>query len=147
MRAIIQRSKHASVSVDNKIVGELDHGVVVLLGVTHEDGNDDIQYIVNKLVHLRIFNDEDGKMNLSLKDVNGSVLSISQFTLYADTSKGRRPNYLQAAKPEVADELYNRFNKKIVDEGIHVETGQFGEMMDVRFTNDGPVTIILDSKD
>jgi len=146
MRVVIQRSKNASVSVEDKIVGEIDYGFVALVGVTHEDNEEDVDYIVNKLIHLRIFEDEEGKMNLSLKDINGSVLSISQFTLYADTRKGRRPNFMQAAQPDKAEELYNLFNAKLKQEGIHTQTGMFGYMMNIQLTNSGPVTLQIDSK-
>ncbi|GEN31001.1 D-tyrosyl-tRNA(Tyr) deacylase [Cerasibacillus quisquiliarum] len=145
MRAVIQRAKDATVTVEGTTIGQINHGLVVLLGITHDDTVEDIQYLVNKIVHLRIFEDENEKMNLSLKDVQGGVLSISQFTLYADTKKGRRPSFVKAAKPDVAASLYDSFNQLLKDEGIHVETGQFGAMMDVRFTNVGPVTIIIDS--
>lgn len=147
MRAIIQRARDARVTVKDDIVGEIDNGFVVLIGVTHDDTVEDAQYLVNKMVNLRVFEDEQEKMNLSLKDVNGEILSISQFTLYGDTRKGRRPNFMQAAKPEQAIELYGKFNQMLREEGIKVETGRFGAMMDVTLTNVGPVTLILDSKD
>ncbi|GAA0601716.1 D-tyrosyl-tRNA(Tyr) deacylase [Virgibacillus siamensis] len=147
MKAVVQLANHANVSVEDKLTGSIDFGFVVLLGVTHDDTEADAQYLVNKLVHLRIFADENGKMNRSLKDVNGDVLSISQFTLFADTRKGRRPSFVQAAKPDQALELYNYFNQQIEEQGIHVETGEFGEMMGVQLTNEGPVTIILDSNE
>lgn len=147
MKVVIQRARDASVAVKEEVVGEIDNGLVILLGVTHEDTIEDVLYIVNKIVHLRIFEDENEKMNISLKDVNGSVLSISQFTLYGDTKKGRRPNFMQAASPVHAKEMYEQFNVQLKEHGIHVETGIFGEMMDVQFTNVGPVTLILDSKD
>ena len=147
MKAVIQRAKSASVTVDNQIIGEIDYGFVVLLGITHEDTMKDVEYIVNKIIHLRVFEDENQKMNLSLKDVDGSILSISQFTLYGDTRKGRRPSFIKAAKPEHAKTLYEAFNQKIESEEINMETGQFGAMMDVQFTNEGPVTLIIDSKD
>lgn len=147
MKAVIQRAKDASVTVNGSTAGAIDHGLVVLLGVTHDDTEKDADYLVNKLVHLRIFDDEHGKMNQSLKDVSGKVLSISQFTLYADTRKGRRPNYLNAAKPEQANGLYQYVNQQIEQHDIQVETGEFGEMMQVNLTNSGPVTIILDSDD
>ncbi|MDY0408558.1 D-aminoacyl-tRNA deacylase [Virgibacillus soli] len=147
MKVVIQRAKDASVRVAGETIGKIDNGLVVLLGVTHDDTIDDVNYIVNKIVNLRIFEDENNKMNLSLKDVKGSILSISQFTLYADTRKGRRPSFVQAAPPNIADELYRTFNELLANENIHVETGQFGAMMDVSFTNVGPVTIIVDSKD
>jgi D-aminoacyl-tRNA deacylase len=145
MRAVVQRAKDASVTVNNEVVGEISNGFVVLLGVTHEDTLEDAKYLVNKIVNLRVFEDENEKMNLSLKDVNGDILSISQFTLYGDTRKGRRPNFMQAAKPDMAKELYEMFNTQLKEAGIIVETGAFGEMMDVTFTNAGPVTIILES--
>lgn len=147
MKAVIQLANNATVSVAGDITSKIDFGFVVLLGVTHDDTEADAQYLVNKLVHLRIFADADGKMNKSLQDVKGDVLSISQFTLFADTKKGRRPSFVQAAKPDHALELYNYFNRLIEEQGIHVETGEFGEMMDVQLTNQGPVTIILDSND
>ncbi|TXL68069.1 D-tyrosyl-tRNA(Tyr) deacylase [Cerasibacillus terrae] len=147
MRAVIQRANHASVTVSNEVIGKVDEGLVILLGVTHDDSMQDVEYLVQKIANLRIFEDEEGKMNLSIKDINGSVLSISQFTLYADTRKGRRPSFVKAAKPDYANELYEKFNQLLKDEGLHVETGQFGAMMDVRFTNVGPVTIIIDSND
>ncbi|SET77740.1 D-tyrosyl-tRNA(Tyr) deacylase [Oceanobacillus limi] len=147
MKAVVQRAKNASVTVDDQVVGKIDHGFVVLLGVTHDDNLEDASYIAKKLVNLRVFEDENEKMNLSLKDVEGGILSISQFTLYADTRKGRRPNFLQAAKPDVAYNLYEQFNQLLVNEGVHVETGEFGAMMDVQLTNDGPVTLIIDSND
>ncbi|MDY0405483.1 D-aminoacyl-tRNA deacylase [Virgibacillus sp. 179-BFC.A HS] len=147
MKAVIQRVKNASVTVAGETIGQIENGMVVLLGVTHDDAEEDATYIVNKLTNLRIFSDEEDRMNHSLKDVQGSVLSISQFTLYADTKKGRRPSFVNAAKPEKAKQLYELFNKLLETEGIHVETGRFGAMMDVALTNDGPVTIIIDSKD
>lgn len=147
MRVILQRAKDAKVIVNNEIVGKIDYGFMLLVGVTHEDNDKDVQYLVDKIVNLRIFEDLEGKMNLSLIDIGGSVLSISQFTLYADTKKGRRPNFLKAAKPEEANKLYESFNDSIREKGIKVETGIFGEMMDVDFINNGPVTIILDSHD
>ncbi|WP_337019390.1 D-aminoacyl-tRNA deacylase [Oceanobacillus massiliensis] len=147
MKAVIQRAKNADVQVEEETVGEINDGFVVLLGVTHEDTIDDVEYLVNKIVHLRVFEDASGKMNLSLKEVNGQVLSISQFTLYGDTRKGRRPNFMQAAKPEAAKQLYEIFNRQLREQGITVETGEFGAMMDVTFTNAGPVTLIVDSKE
>lgn len=147
MKAVIQRAKAASVTVRKQTTGRIDHGLVVLLGVTHDDTTEDVDYLVNKIVNLRIFEDENGKMNRSLIDVKGAILSISQFTLYADTKKGRRPNFLQAAKPDYAYELYQYFNQRVKQHNVPVETGQFGEMMDVRLTNAGPVTLIIDSKD
>ncbi|MBP1947642.1 D-aminoacyl-tRNA deacylase [Virgibacillus litoralis] len=147
MKAVIQRANNASVSVAEDVIGEIDNGFVVLLGVTHEDTEEDAVYLVNKLVNLRVFEDENEKMNLSLKDVSGQVLSISQFTLFADTRKGRRPNFLHAAKPDHANKLYQHFNQLVQQQGVRVETGEFGEMMNIKLTNQGPVTVILDSKD
>lgn len=147
MKAVIQRAINASVSVDNEVIGKIDHGLVVLLGVTHDDTIEDATYLVNKIIHLRIFEDENEKMNKSLKDVSGSILSISQFTLYADTRKGRRPSFVKAASPEQANTLYRTFNELLSEQEIHVETGQFGAMMDIQLTNSGPVTIVIDSKD
>src|SRR5690625_1554160 len=147
MKAVIQRAKAASVTVRKQTTGRIDHGLVVLLGVTHDDTTEDVDYLVNKIVNLRIFEDENGKMNRSLIDVKGAILSISQFTLYADTSRGRRPSFVDAAKPDQALDLYERFNKRIEEEGVHVETGEFGQMMNVSLVNHGPTTIIIDSKD
>lgn len=145
MRVVLQRAKNARVIVNEEVIGEIDHGLVLLVGITHDDTIDDLKYMVNKLINLRIFEDDGGKMNLSLKEVSGSILSISQFTLYGDTRKGRRPNFMQAARPEQAMELYESFNQLIRDEGIHVETGEFGAMMQVELTNDGPVTLMIDT--
>lgn len=147
MKAVIQRAKDATVTIDGKVRGEIDYGIVVLLGVTHEDKEEDIDYIANKIVNMRIFEDENDKMNLSLLDVGGSILSISQFTLYGDTRKGRRPSFVHAAKPEQANKLYEKFNEVLRSKGVQVETGEFGAMMDVRLTNAGPVTLVIDSKD
>ncbi|WP_269412105.1 D-aminoacyl-tRNA deacylase [Lentibacillus daqui] len=147
MKAVVQLAHRASVSVNREIIGEIKEGLVVFLGVTHGDTKADAEYLVRKIVHMRIFEDEDGKMNKSLKDVSGGLLSISQFTLYGDTRKGRRPNFMQAAKPDQANELYHYFNELAGAEGVLVATGQFGAMMDVSFTNPGPVTMIIDSKD
>ncbi|GEM03770.1 D-aminoacyl-tRNA deacylase [Halolactibacillus miurensis] len=147
MRVVLQRSKEAKVVVDGKVTGQIDFGLVLLVGVTQDDSVDDVDYLVKKIPHLRIFEDEAGKMNHSLMDVGGSILSISQFTLYGDTRKGRRPNFMAAAKPTQAEELYNQFNQQLMDAGVHVETGVFGEMMDVSLTNDGPVTLIVDTDD
>ncbi|WP_368644796.1 D-aminoacyl-tRNA deacylase [Alkalibacterium putridalgicola] len=146
MRAVIQRAKEARVRVENEVVGEITHGLVVLLGVEDADTQEDIAYLVRKISKLRIFEDDEEKMNLSVQDVKGDILSISQFTLHADTRKGNRPSFTGAAKPEHADELYKQFNAELADEGIHVETGKFGAHMEIDFINDGPVTILIDSK-
>lgn len=147
MRLVVQRVTNASVKVEEEITGAIDEGYMVLVGVTHEDTEEDVLYLAEKLAHLRIFEDENGKMNRSLLDIKGSVLSVSQFTLYGDTRKGRRPNFMKAAKPDVANSLYECFNKTLREKGIHVETGRFGAMMDVSLTNSGPVTILMDSKE
>ncbi len=146
MRVVLQRSKAAKVVVAGEIVGEIERGLVLLVGVTHGDTAEDAMYLAEKIVNLRIFEDENGKMNHSLLDVGGSILSVSQFTLYGDCRKGRRPNFMDAARPEEANILYEQFNDELRKRGVHTETGQFGAMMDVQFTNDGPVTLILESK-
>ncbi|WP_258831590.1 D-aminoacyl-tRNA deacylase [Peribacillus frigoritolerans] len=146
MRVVLQRSKAAKVVVADQIIGQIDSGLVLLVGVTHGDTIDDAAYLAEKIVNLRIFEDENEKMNHSLLDVGGSILSVSQFTLYGDCRKGRRPNFMDAARPEEANELYEAFNEELRKKGIHTETGQFGAMMDVQLTNDGPVTLILESK-
>ncbi|MEJ9211982.1 D-aminoacyl-tRNA deacylase [Bacillus smithii] len=146
MRVVLQRSKEASVEVDGKTVGQISSGFVLLVGITHEDTEEDAAYLAEKIAGLRVFEDDKGKMNLSILDVNGEILSISQFTLYGDTRKGRRPNFMNAAKPSHAEPLYDRFNELLRDKGVHVETGRFGAMMDVKLVNDGPVTLILESK-
>ncbi|MBD3860463.1 D-tyrosyl-tRNA(Tyr) deacylase [Bacillus sp. 28A-2] len=147
MRLVVQRVTSASVKVGEEVTGAINEGYMVLVGVTHEDTEEDVLYLAEKLAHLRIFEDENGKMNRSLLDVKGSVLSVSQFTLYGDTRKGRRPNFMKAAKPDVANSLYECFNETLREKGIHVETGRFGAMMDVSLTNSGPVTIWMDSKE
>ena len=147
MRIIVQKVAHSNVVIDNKTNGEINKGFMVLVGFTHDDTTAIIDKMVDKMINLRIFEDENGKLNLSLKDVNGSILSISQFTLYADCKKGRRPSFIDAAKPDIAIPLYDYFNQKIKESDIHVETGIFGADMKVTLLNDGPVTIILDSKD
>lgn len=147
MRLVVQRVTSASVKVEEEITGTINEGYMVLVGVTHEDTEEDVHYLAEKLTHLRIFEDENGKMNHSLLDVKGSVLSVSQFTLYGDTRKGRRPNFMKAAKPDMANSLYECFNETLREKGIHVETGRFGAMMDVSLTNSGPVTMLMDSKE
>ena len=146
MRIVVQRSKNASVTVNEKVIGEIEKGLVLLVGVTHDATIDDANYLADKIVNLRIFEDGNGKMNLSLLDVGGSILSISQFTLYGDCRKGRRPNFMAAAKPEQALNLYQYFNQVLSEKNVVVETGEFGAEMDVALINDGPVTLILDSK-
>ena len=147
MRVVIQKVKYSKVSVDEKIVGEISKGFMILLGVTHTDTEKEINWIANKIKDLRIFEDENNKMNLSLKDVNGEVLIISQFTLYANCIKGRRPGFTDAARPEMAESIYEKFIQKFKDFGIPTQCGIFGADMKVELLNDGPVTIILDSKD
>jgi len=146
MKVVIQRSKGANVKVNGEIVGKIESGLVLLVGITHSDTIADVNYIAEKIVNLRIFEDGEDKMNLSLLDVGGAILSISQFTLYGDCRKGRRPNFMEAAKPDYANELYEKFNECLKLKGVQVETGIFGAMMDVSLINDGPVTIILESK-
>ena len=145
MKVVIQRAKNARVEIDGKVNGKTDNGLVVLVGFTYGDTLEDIEYMVNKIVNLRIFDDENGVMNKSVLDVNGSILSISQFTLYADTKKGRRPSYVDALKGEESTKLYDLFNEKLREQ-IHTETGIFGADMQVTLTNDGPVTIIMESR-
>jgi len=144
MRIIVQRCTSASVTVDKKVVGKIEKGLMLLVGFTHTDNSSNIDYMVDKVINLRIFDDEDGVMNKSLLDIKGSILSISQFTLYADARKGRRPSYIEALSGDKATKLYDEFNKKIKDKNIHIETGIFGADMKVSLTNDGPVTIILE---
>ncbi|MFD2213841.1 D-aminoacyl-tRNA deacylase [Metabacillus endolithicus] len=146
MKVVVQRAKDAQVTVEGDVVGKIKTGVMVLVGITHDDTETDAEYLAEKIAHLRIFEDESGKMNYSLLDIEGEVLSVSQFTLYGDCRKGRRPNYMNAAKPDYANKLYEMFNQKLKEKGLHVETGTFGAMMDVQFTNDGPVTLIIESK-
>mgnify|MGYP001263634487 CR=1 FL=1 len=146
MKIVVQRSKQAHVAVDGKIVGQISSGLVVLVGVTHGDAEEDARYLADKVAGLRIFEDDQGKMNLSVRETGGSILSVSQFTLYGDASKGRRPNFMAAARPEQAEELYNRFNERLREHGLRVETGIFGAMMDVSLTNWGPVTLIIESR-
>ena len=146
MRVVVQRSKAASVTVAGEVTGQITNGLVLLVGVTHDDNEEDAAYLAEKIVNLRIFEDEAEKMNLSLQDVGGQILSVSQFTLYGDCRKGRRPNFMEAAKPEHAVKIYEAFNRMLREKGVHVETGRFGAMMDVALVNDGPVTLIVESK-
>lgn len=146
MRVILQRVTSSSVVIDGKCVGRSGLGYMLLVGFTHDDTEKDIDYMIDKIIHLRVFSDKDGNMNLSLEDVKGSILSISQFTLYADDRKGRRPSFIEAMRPEKATILYDLFNQKLKETGIPVETGIFGADMKVTLTNDGPVTICLESR-
>lgn len=143
MKIVVQRSLKSSVKVDNKVVGSIEHGLVLLVGFTYKDDIDIIDYMVDKVLNLRIFDDENGIMNKSLLDVGGDILSISQFTLYADSRKGRRPSYVNALNGEEAIKLYDIFNEKLRSH-VKVETGIFGAEMEVSITNDGPITIILE---
>ncbi|MDQ0254261.1 D-tyrosyl-tRNA(Tyr) deacylase [Evansella vedderi] len=147
MRVVVQRSLGAKVTVSGETVGEIDHGLVLLVGLTHDDTEKDVKFIAEKVANLRIFEDDNDKLNLSVKDAEGQILSISQFTLYGDCRKGRRPNFMNAAKPEQAEKLYNMFNEELRKQNLTVETGVFGEMMDVSFTNHGPVTLIVESNE
>ncbi|WP_368914700.1 D-aminoacyl-tRNA deacylase [Exiguobacterium acetylicum] len=146
MRIVLQRVKEASVTVDQKIIGQIKQGFLLLVGVTHEDTIDQVNWLADKIAGLRVFEDEEERMNRSLQDVDGRILSVSQFTLYGDVKKGRRPAFTEAAKPDVANELYEAFNERLRAQGLTVETGQFGAMMDIALINDGPVTLILEKE-
>lgn len=146
MRAVVQRVTNADVKIDGRVNGKIDDGLLVILGVGNGDTEEDMKYIADKIIKLRIFSDENDKMNLSLEDVGGSMLVISQFTLYGDCSHGRRPYFGNAMEPVSANEMYEKFVAYIREQGIHTETGEFGADMKVSLTNDGPVTIILESK-
>lgn len=146
MRVVVQRVTNADVKIDGRVNGKIDNGLLVLLGVGNGDTEEDMKYIADKIIKLRIFSDENDKMNLSLEDVGGSMLVISQFTLYGDCSHGRRPYFGNAMEPVSANEMYEKFVAYIRERGIHTETGEFGADMKVSLTNDGPVTIILESK-
>ena len=146
MRAVVQRVKKSSVKVDGEIVGAIQNGLNVLIGICKDDTLDDLKYIVDKVINLRIFHDDNDKMNLSVKDINGSILAISQFTLYGDCRKGRRPNFMNALGGNEAEKLYDKFIEMLRETGIEIATGVFGAHMDVEIQNDGPVTILLDSK-
>ncbi len=143
MKVVVQRVKSSTVKVDSQITGSIDQGLLLLVSFTHNDTIDNIKYMVNKITNLRIFDDSNGVMNLSVKDINGSILSVSQFTLYADCSKGNRPSYVNSMKAEDANKMYNIFNQELSKE-IKVETGIFQAEMEVNLINDGPVTIILE---
>lgn len=146
MRVVLQRSGAASVTVDGEITGAIERGYVLLVGITHTDTEEDVEYVAKKIANLRLWEDEDGKMNHSIQEVEGAILSVSQFTLYGDTRKGRRPSFIEAARPEQAEPLWELFNQKLQEQELHVETGVFGAMMDVSLVNDGPVTLIVESK-
>ncbi|MET3127913.1 D-tyrosyl-tRNA(Tyr) deacylase [Arcicella rosea] len=147
MIAVIQRVSEASVKIEDKIKGSIQKGFLILLGITHEDTLEDVEWLSKKIVGMRIFSDEEGKMNLDLKSVNGDILLISQFTLHASTKKGNRPSFIEAARPEIAIPLYEQMIKQLSkDLGKDIQTGEFGADMKVSLVNDGPVTIIIDSK-
>lgn len=146
MRVVVQRCKNAKVTVDDTVMGTIGEGLMLLVGVTHEDTEKDAKFLADKIAGLRIFEDDAGKMNFSVTDTGGAILSVSQFTLYGDCRKGRRPNFMGAAAPAEAEKLYDYFNQELRAGGLQVETGVFGAMMDVTLTNWGPVTLILDSQ-
>ena len=146
MRVVIQRSKKAEVAIEGMVVGAISKGLVLLVGINEEDTQEDVDYLVGKITKMRIFEDENEKMNLAITDVAGEILSISQFTLFADTKKGNRPSFIKAARPEQAIPLYEAFNQGLKEAGITVATGEFGADMQVSLINDGPVTIIIDSQ-
>ena len=147
MKAVIQRVSSASVTVEGKVKGEIQKGYLILLGIAADDSKEDIDWLANKICNLRIFSDEEGLMNLSIQEIDGDILLISQFTLHAKTKKGNRPSYVRAARPEIAIPLYNAFIKKLSDVlGKPVQTGEFGALMNVQLVNEGPVTIIIDTK-
>jgi D-tyrosyl-tRNA(Tyr) deacylase len=145
MKAVIQRVKQSSVTVNEKIVGQIQHGLLILLGVSRDDQESDADYLADKIANLSIFEDDAGKMNRSLLDVGGEALVVSQFTLFGDCRKGRRPSFIHAAPPEKANRLYEYFTRKLKDRSVAVQTGVFRAMMDVALVNDGPVTLILES--
>ncbi|MEG0258486.1 MAG: D-aminoacyl-tRNA deacylase [Lysinibacillus sp.] len=146
MKVVLQRSKAASVTVDGIVTGAINCGYVLLVGITHEDTQEDVVYLAKKIANMRLWEDTDGKMNHSILEHGGAILSVSQFTLYGDTKKGNRPSFTSAARPEIAKPLWEAFNAALLSYGLQVETGIFGAMMDVALINDGPVTILLESK-
>lgn len=147
MKIVLQRVKSASVSIEGTVVGDIEQGFLLLVGVGPDDTRDDASYLARKIAGMRIFSDENGKMNLSIDQIGGKILSVSQFTLFADTKKGNRPSFTGAASPEAANKLYEEFNEILLTEyGLIVETGEFGADMRVNLVNDGPVTILLDTK-
>lgn len=147
MRSVVQRVKSAQVSVGDRVVGEIGHGLLALVGIASSDGPDDVSYTAGKLRNLRIFEDENGKMNRSVVEVSGSVLVVSQFTLLGDCRKGRRPSFVKAARPEVAQSLYDALIYALLAEGVKIKTGEFQANMQVSLVNDGPVTLVVDSDD
>ncbi|WP_283587658.1 D-aminoacyl-tRNA deacylase [Limosilactobacillus viscerum] len=144
MRIVLQKVNHAQVTIDGEVVGKIGKGYMLLVGFAPTDGDEQLDYLVHKVINLRVFEDDHGKMNKGLSDVGGAILSISQFTLYADTKHGNRPGFTDAARSEIAEPLYNRFNQKLAATGVHVETGHFGADMKVDLENDGPTTIIYE---
>ncbi|MGE7622858.1 D-aminoacyl-tRNA deacylase [Viridibacillus sp. NPDC096237] len=146
MKVVLQRSRKASVTVDGQVTGAIDQGYVLLVGLAHGDTKADAEYIANKIAKMRLWEDAGGKMNHSILDHGGAILSVSQFTLYADIRKGNRPSFIEAARPEEAEPLWEYFNETLRNLGLSVETGIFGAMMDIQLINDGPVTIIIESK-
>ncbi|RWR15220.1 D-aminoacyl-tRNA deacylase [Siminovitchia fortis] len=146
MKIVLQRCKQASVTAEGRLTGSIGRGFVLLVGITHDDTEKEAEWLADKIINLRIFEDADGKMNRSLKDVNGEILSVSQFTLYADCNKGRRPSFVDAAAPDMANSMYEHFNELLRSRGVKVETGVFGAMMEVDLVNDGPVTLVLERK-
>lgn len=146
MKVVVQRCKEASVTVEGQVTGAVGPGLMLLVGITHEDTEEDARFAAEKIANLRIFEDDGGKMNLSVVETGGAVLSVSQFTLYGDCRKGRRPNFMAAARPEQAEPLYERFNALLREQGLRVETGVFGAMMEVSLVNDGPVTLIVETR-
>lgn len=145
MKLVVQRVKNANVSIENNIVGKINQGFVVLLGVSNEDTKENADYLVKKLLNLRVFSDNDDKMNLSIKDIEGELLIVSQFTLYANCKKGNRPSFIEAAKPEHAKPLYEYFINECRKENLNVQTGEFGADMQIELINEGPVTILLEN--
>ena len=146
MRAVVQRVKHSSVKIENEMVAKIQNGLLVLLGVARGDTAQDADYLANKIINLRIFEDPGGKMNRSLLETGGELMAVSQFTLLADCRKGRRPSFIEAADPEKATELYERFVNTVREKGVGIQTGRFRAMMEVALVNDGPVTIIIESQ-
>ena len=147
MRAVIQRVSNASVSINNHVKSEIKTGLLLLIGIEESDNNEDIVWLSNKITQLRIFDDKDGVMNLSVKDINGEILAVSQFTLHAKIKKGNRPSYIQAAKPEISIPIYNQFIEQLkFDLGKDIKTGEFGAHMNIELINNGPVTILIDTK-
>ena len=144
MRIVIQRVKNASVRVDGKVSGSIQHGLLLLVGIHESDTEEELDWCCRKIPKLRIFNDDEGKMNESLQDIRGEILVVSQFTLYGNMKKGTRPSFIEAAKPEKAEGMYNQMIKQLKETGLKIESGEFGAMMEVDFINDGPVTLVMD---